>query len=141
MEFSESFIKRKLNWVYLKSRIREELGFRPAADFVPGHLSLIEGFSLTEMACGRVLEIGSYLGRSASFICSNPQVWLLYCVDTWMNETMPEGKRDTYKEFTENVKSCGQIISVYSKSVDAYLPYDFDFIFIDGDHSYETVIK
>jgi predicted O-methyltransferase YrrM len=92
-----------------------------------------------------ILEIGSYLGASTCYLAAgaskvNGQV---LCVDTWMNETMPEGVRDTYVEFTKNTKGAKQWIRTIRKSSDQLsvedIPAGLDLVFIDGDHSYEAV--
>ena len=51
-----------------------------------------------------ILEIGSYLGASTCFLAAGVSKvnGRIICVDTWMNETMPEGPRDTYAEFMKN---------------------------------------
>jgi predicted O-methyltransferase YrrM len=92
-----------------------------------------------------VVEIGSYLGASTSYIAaglSNKKAYI-YCIDTWKNETMPDGKRDTYKEFLENLsKTQTQVIKIRKKSSQVHkseLPLSIDFAFIDGDHSFCSV--
>jgi predicted O-methyltransferase YrrM len=96
-----------------------------------------------------VLEIGSYLGASASCfaaaIKNGSGTGKVFCVDTWHNETMPDGIRDTFGEFTRNMASYDkfivpvrgfstQVISTVMAQTDRV-----DLLFIDGDHSYEAV--
>ena len=100
-------------------------------------------------------EIGSYLGASANFICSalyeNSK---LICIDTWENDAMKyvdtdtdAEKRDTYKEFKENTrKFSNKIIELRGWSSDMIdnvrsITAVLDFLFIDGDHNYESVKK
>lgn len=54
-----------------------------------------------------IVEIGSYIGGSSSFLASaaKEKNGVLYCVDTWENEGMSEGMRDTYDEFFLNTKT------------------------------------
>jgi predicted O-methyltransferase YrrM len=93
---------------------------------------------LPPRAC--VLEIGSYLGSSALFICAGlaPGGGHLFCVDTWMNHTMPE-TRDTYGEFKTNIRPYSHMITPIRKFsnelTEADIGRPLDFVFIDGDHS------
>ena len=96
-------------------------------------------------AGSKVLEIGSYLGSSTVALAAAVKEigGHLYCVDTWMNQTMPEGELDTYKSFHENtVKYKKYITTLRKNSADILisdLPAQFGMVFLDGDHSYEMV--
>jgi len=114
------------------------------------HLSNDEKIKLCELAskirCGIFLEIGSYLGASSCFIAAGiKKVEInskLYCIDTWQNDSMTEGNRDTYTEFLKNTSKYNELIfPIRSSSVGASKMFDekIDFLFIDGDHSYEGV--
>jgi predicted O-methyltransferase YrrM len=91
------------------------------------------------------LEIGSYLGASACFLAAGlAQVnGHLYCVDTWQNETMLEGERDTFSEFLNNTRGIEKWITpVRKRSSDlseSDVKVPLDLIFLDGDHSYESI--
>jgi len=93
------------------------------------------------------VEIGSYLGASSCFIAAGIKHVArsekkLYCIDTWENDAMSEGKRETFKEFRKNTKKYQNMITpLRTTSVGAAKTFDkgVDFIFIDGDHSYEGV--
>ncbi len=93
-----------------------------------------------------VAEIGSYLGCSSSFLAAGLSKVgsgaKLYCIDTWKNETMPEGERDTFDEFSENTRNYKEIIQpIRLRSTDAALEFTdkIDLLFIDADHSYTAV--
>ncbi len=112
------------------------------------HLTTQEKRKLFELAGkfddGFALEIGSFVGASACFISAGMDKHSkLICIDTWENDAMSEGKRDTKKEFDDNTKSFEtKIIKVqgYSTNVkDQVLEITdkLDLLFIDGDHSYE----
>src|SRR5688572_25252128 len=65
----------------------------------------------------RALEIGSHVGSSALFICAglNHVGGHLVCVDTWMNQTMSDGTKDTYDEFLSNTRPYAHMITSVRK--------------------------
>ncbi len=93
------------------------------------------------------LEIGSYLGASTCYIAAALDLidGHLFCVDTWNNETMIEGEKDTFSRFQNNIVGVqSRIISVrkWSSELDSTdLQHPLSFVFIDGDHRYEAVRK
>ncbi len=97
--------------------------------------------SLKESSTG--VEIGSYTGASSVMIGKGMRGGgRLYCVDTWENDGMTEGKRDTFETFKENIKGLEGIVTpLRGRSVDVAASFEtpLDFLFIDGDHSYEGV--
>ena len=112
------------------------------------HLTKPEKLLLYQLACSLpknsvIVEIGSYLGASSSFLASGAKKnnSKVYCVDTWHNEGMTEGQKDTFTEFKENVKAFSNIIPLRNKSADAGQDFSekIDLIFVDGDHSYQSV--
>jgi len=93
----------------------------------------------------RALEIGSHVGSSALFICAGLEHvgGHLICVDTWMNQTMPDGAKDTFKEFKANTLPFGHMITPIRKFSHELSAADIggplDLVFIDGDHSEDAV--
>jgi cephalosporin hydroxylase len=90
------------------------------------------------------------LGASAAFIAAG-FLWdtdRVICIDTWTNDAMSEGKRDTFVEFLANTaKHQQRIIPIRGWSHDpAVLSQvranisQINLLFIDGDHSYEGAL-
>jgi predicted O-methyltransferase YrrM len=111
----------------------------------PDELVALYGLASALNEGATVLEIGSHLGKSACFIGAalQPKRGRLYCVDTWQNETMPEGRSDTFEEFRRNTAGLGAVIVPIRKRSDQLAPGDIPapvhLAFIDGDHSFEAV--
>jgi predicted O-methyltransferase YrrM len=114
------------------------------------HSQPVERLALFQMAkllpAGALaLEIGSHVGSSALFICAGLAHGggRLVCVDTWMNETMPDGAKGTYEEFLANTGPYAHMIVPVRKLSrelsEADIGGPLDFVFIDGDHSAAAV--
>ncbi len=111
------------------------------------NFELLKLYSLTNSFKKNAIavEIGSYIGASSLLIAKGlNDNSILYCIDTWQNDAMTEGNWDSYKVFLENTKSVkNKITTIRKTSVEAGNNFNkmIDFIFIDGDHSYEGVKK
>jgi predicted O-methyltransferase YrrM len=114
------------------------------------HVTIRELNTLYDLAlgCGSGaigLEIGSYLGASSCYLAAAlaRQKGHLFCVDTWENQTMPEGEYDTFSEFSENTRTLSQYITPIRKNsinlTESDICYPLNLVFIDGDHSYAAV--
>jgi len=98
-----------------------------------------------------IVEIGSYLGASASFLAAGlrNESDKVFCIDTWENDAMSEGQRDTYAEFLDNIADYRERIApLKGWSHDASVLDEvrakvgrIDLLFIDGDHSHEGVLR
>ncbi len=118
-------------------------------DSIFTHLTQDEKHTLKNLATninGKVfVELGSYLGASSYYIASgltNKPDAKLYCIDTWQNDAMSEGKRDTYCEFLCNIKPFSNfIVPLRDTTTNAALNFrqNIDFLFIDAGHDYEDV--
>ncbi len=92
-----------------------------------------------------VLEIGSYHGASTCYLGTalKQTGGRLICVDTWKNETMPEGLQDTYDLFKKNTAPLSGVVSVRRKRSQELtktdIPSELQLVFIDGNHSYQSV--
>ena len=98
-----------------------------------------------------IVEFGSHCGRSTRALADNTE-GTVYAVDPWTGEYFNEGgsfngilQGSRLEDFTKNLKDhieTGRVKYFKGYSYDFYLPRnDVDFIFIDGDHRYESVLK
>jgi predicted O-methyltransferase YrrM len=125
------------------------LGFYPDENRVMTHLTFQEKRTLMSLArkCSGCVyvEIGSFIGASACFIAAGLKKSAgskLHCIDTWQNEGMAEGKRDTFAEFKKNTAKYKNLIIPHrgdSQELAGKFNNRIDFLFVDGDHSYEGV--
>lgn len=97
------------------------------------------------------VEIGSWKGLSSSIIARYSD--LLYCVDTWQGAIDEEhmvaeaSLRSVLEIFRSNMKNLNlteKVRPMVMTSVEAqkiFVSGIIDFIYIDGDHSYEAVME
>jgi predicted O-methyltransferase YrrM len=126
-----------------------------ASIVVPSHLTNRERVALYDRArapsVSSIVEIGSYLGASAAaFACglrdTGKASARVYCVDTWNNDAMSDGNRDTMSAFRKNTHEFGDVIvPMRGWSTDvvgaiAAQAGTIDLLFIDGDHSYDACL-
>jgi predicted O-methyltransferase YrrM len=146
----------KIKWTFLNA---PGLQFSPVNVFVSPRFSKMQEINthLTDpekrylynaarvLAPGSVVvELGSYLGASACALAEGGQNRVkLFCVDTWLNDAMSEGSRNTYELFKENViRYRNVIIPIRGRSVEVGSQFrnPIDLLFVDADHSYEAVM-
>ena len=103
------------------------------------------------------VEVGSFKGKSTAFMAveiSNSKKSIKFdCVDTWLGSPQHQlGARSQdddvlnntlYEKFLYNIRPVKRIVNpIRNTSVDAAKLYEnnsLDFVFIDADHSYESV--
>ena len=105
-----------------------------------------------------VVEVGSFLGRSALWFATDPLIEQVYCVDTWFEGATYESEnnlvgtlrrwdlpRDFFPLFRDNVMRSGVWhkicpIKGYSQDVFGEVPFA-DLVYLDGSHLYEDVLR
>lgn len=98
---------------------------------------------------GKIVEMGSYVGKSSAFmaveIINSGKKIDFYCVDTWRMEDVPgvSGEGCTLGRFIDNVRPVLHVVHpinlTSTQASWAFPVHSLDFVFIDGDHSYQSV--
>jgi predicted O-methyltransferase YrrM len=127
---------------------------------VPGwmsepNLKVIEGLARRVPEGGRIVEIGSFCGRSATAWASSAPGATLHCIDTWQLdfqhlppvwiEHMP-GNLSRYRgsaerTFREVTAGLSNVVPLKGRSTDAWGLQPADVVFLDGDHSEQAVAQ
>lgn len=106
---------------------------------VEGWMTEEEGRKLAELSAGkRVLEIGSYCGRST--ICMARTAEHVTAVDYFDGRCTPQ-PQDTLEKFRANIDRYGLTNKVTIANPDEDLSGPFGFAFVDGAHDYESVLR
>lgn len=131
------FSRPKLKW--LDKHIEGYLNFKQAKNIY----NLIKRLPNNSV----IVEIGAYLGRSTCFISEaikNKEVEF-YSIDTFENQSMSEGLRNTFREYYKNIYPYRKKIKIVKGfSLDViknFQDIEIDFLFLDADHSYEATRK
>ena len=137
-------VKRRTREAYRAYRIP----FYRQISQIPTHMTMDEREFLYDAArtlpAGSVIaEVGSYLGASACFLASggSSRISKLYCIDTWENDAMSEGKRSTFDAFNHNTSEFKDVIVPLkgrAREMAIVINEEIDLLFIDGDHSYDS---
>lgn len=99
------------------------------------------------------IEIGSYGGESTEMFLNSGAFKSFYCIDPWLNSFDPndptgdDGLNIAEQRFDELFKNNPIVKKIKMLSNDARSTFDswfkdqgIDFIYIDGDHRYESVL-
>jgi predicted O-methyltransferase YrrM len=137
----------KLRWLPLYVRFQSRghgSAWRIFTHMTPEERLLLYRLGLQQQPGAVLLEVGSYLGASASFLAAAISEigggGNVHCVDTWQNQAMTEGLRDTWAEFQTNTRPYASLIVPHrgcSVDVSKTFEEEIDMLFLDGDHSYE----
>ena len=154
--YSVLFLNRILNKKYSKEKnefkkfCENKLFFNQKDLFsnnIPSWLNLFEKFSLKKKNL-KVLEIGSYEGRSSVFILEYLKNAHLTCVDNFepFQELLGDNKKFNlvYENFIKNINRYSKRVSVKKEKSSNFFFNNkdkFDFIFIDGSHKFADVIN
>ncbi len=97
----------------------------------------------------KMIEIGSYIGESTKIFARHFKS--VVSIDPYINNydlndaaCHAADFEDVYKEFLKNMQSYNNVVSIRKKSEDAVVDLadtKFDFIYIDGMHTYDAVVK
>jgi hypothetical protein len=117
-----------------------------------GYEKLYDRFIEESKNGSKIVEVGCWKGKSISYLATeaiNCQKDItIYAVDTWLgsgfvHDSDPYVKTNTlYELFLKNIEGLNNIVPIRKPSVDAAKDFEnnsVDFIFIDADHSYESV--
>ena len=96
------------------------------------------------------VEVGSFQGQSSSFmaveIINSGKKIKFDCIDTWTNSSKilePGDDNSLYMSFINNMQPVeGYFNPIPMSSVEAsklYEDHSLDFVYLDGDHEYESV--
>jgi len=97
---------------------------------------------------GKVLEVGCYEGKGTNLIYKHFSPSAYYCIDPWDSKYEDVGFsfKEQYEHFKHNTKNLS-IIELRGTSDDMFktlsdtVDIKFNFIYIDGDHHYEQVLR
>ena len=127
------------------SRFRDK-GFPQEVAAVYTQVKKAEEYCLYRLARGLpddavALEIGSFHGASSMCLAAGMRGnQRLYCVDTFYNDATAEAREDVFPVFEKNTRKYQNRIKVirgFSGEVSDRVPASLDFLFLDGDHSWE----
>ena len=92
------------------------------------------------------VEIGVGRGANAKNILENLNIDMLYLIDPYKPYVDDDGKTKNYSDFLPQVRadlSIANVVFILKESGEAVdeVPDNVDFVYIDGNHSYEYVKK
>lgn len=93
-----------------------------------------------------IVEIGSYAGRSSRALGDHTK-GLVVCIDDFQGADTerplgPDGSKKLYAEFRKNLKDLldsKKVVICHPSDISGLASLQPDFVFIDGDHTYDGV--
>lgn len=129
---------------YRVSELHKDVYFNEKIDSVNrlfGLKDLLEFYDANKQ--WKAMEIGSYAGASAELISN--YVGEITCCDIWEKYIAPLNRAiKVYEEFLLTKKRNKNIIEIKKESEKLFNEYEdnyFDMVYIDADHSYDSVKK
>lgn len=114
-------------------------------DWLSRHIPVWE--AVLDKKSKKVLEIGSFEGKSCVWFCENLEGCTVTCVDTFEGsmehtEETKSGLRERFDENTEEYKDRITVLVGTSDKVLRTLPYEetYDVVYIDGSHLSKDVL-
>lgn len=109
----------------------------------------LEWIARNAQKCQKIIEVGSFKGRSTRAFCDNCPGTVL-AVDPWDGPYITHHNKvlfdqaESWPEFQQNLAGVTNL-KIFKGTFDDFAlinkEKDFDLVFIDGDHRYETVIR
>jgi predicted O-methyltransferase YrrM len=118
---------------------------RPSNEQVLGLIDLV---NFTELQNMKMLEVGSYLGESSQIFLNTNKFQEIICLDMWKGDYDERdyasinmaGVESEFLKFANQNKHIIKVCKNDSKNIPHLFPDEyFDFIYIDANHSYESV--
>jgi predicted O-methyltransferase YrrM len=147
------FLISKIKNIFLKSRIKKEKRKHKiilskkiiSNDYFSANAFYFNNLLKKLPKDFKYLEIGSYEGNSALYVAINFPNSNVTCVDLWQDVEEYKGKNFNIIEnnFDLNLKGLSNINKIKSTSDDFFVKNKtiYDFIYIDGNHKFDYVLR
>jgi predicted O-methyltransferase YrrM len=147
------FLISKIKNIFLKSRIKQEKRSHKiilskkiiSNDYFSANAYYFNNLLNKLPKDFKYLEIGSYEGNSALYVAINFPNSNITCVDLWEDVEEYKGKNFNIIEnnFDLNLKGLSNINKIKSTSDDFFVKNKtmYDFIYIDGNHKFDYVLR
>jgi predicted O-methyltransferase YrrM len=136
-------------WTAFRCRVDRMCGhaYPGWIDAIPTHMTglekqILHGFARALPRGSFMAEIGSYYGASSCCLASGVREGKVYCIDTWMNDAVSDGRADVFAVWQGHTAPLANVIAPvrgFSQDVADRIPDQLSLLFVDGDHSYEAV--
>lgn len=109
---------------------------------IPGDVDYLNAAALELPPNPAILEIGSWMGLSATIFVRTREDATVHCVDTWQGGPEHAGMAelgDLYETFKKNVAPFGERVVAYRmtslEATSLLRGRQFDLVFVDGEHT------